>query len=118
MSEKAGKGISSASVDMAQGIRKNGKQWHERRAPFRPMAGMVAWSKRMEDRKAREAMKAKEKEMKEEKEAERQKRTQAIREKRATKEEKDRYEKMAAKMHQKRVDRLKRKEKRNKMLHS
>lgn len=90
------------------------------------------------------AMKAKEKEMKEEKEAARQvssdlywsdfvritgvehyhtdspaqQRIQAIKDKRAKKEEKVRYEKMAEKMHRKRVDRLKRKEKRNKLLNS
>lgn len=80
-------------------------------------------------------MKAKEKEMKAEKEALRQvsgsrldgrrcgsrslqQRTEAIREKRAKKEEKERYEKMAGTMHRKRVERLKRKEKRNKLLNS
>lgn len=84
-------------------------------------------------------MKAKEKEMKDEKEAERQvrrgitwaymrlgplltghlqRRILAIREKRTKKEEAERYEKLAEKMHHKRVERLKRKEKRNKMLNS
>jgi rRNA-processing protein CGR1 len=47
-----------------------------------------------------------------------QKRIQAIKDKRAAKEERERYEKLAEKMHQKRVDRLKRKEKRNKLLKS
>lgn len=47
-----------------------------------------------------------------------QKRVQAIKDKRAMKEEKERYELMAAKMHKKRVERLKRKEKRNKLLNS
>ena len=42
----------------------------------------------------------------------------AIKEKRARKEEKERYEEMAAKMHRKRVERLKRKEKRNKLINS
>ena len=84
------------------------------------------------------AVKAKEKDMKGEKEAERQvsipyvkdilwksgnlfgsqRRIQAIKDKRAAKEEKARYEKMAETMHRKRVERLKRKEKRNKMLKS
>lgn len=48
----------------------------------------------------------------------RQRRVQAIKDKRAAKEERERYEKMAEKMHKKRVDRLKRKEKRNKLLNS
>lgn len=91
-----------------------------------------------------DAVKAKEKEMKDEKEAERQvsylvllkfctsnsfheegtgltarqRRVQAIKDKRAAKEEKARYEKLAETMHRKRVERLKRKEKRNKMLKS
>jgi len=43
---------------------------------------------------------------------------QGIKDRRAAKEEKERYEKMAAKMHAKRVDRLKRREKRNKLLKS
>jgi len=84
-------------------------------------------------------VKAKEKEMKDEKEGERQvgalsgrerffvpkwiltkfqRRIQVIRDKRAAKAEKDRYEKMAEKMHKKRVERLRRREKRNKMLKS
>ena len=47
-----------------------------------------------------------------------QRRIQALREKRASKEEKARYEKLAETMHRKRVERLKRREKRNKMLKS
>lgn len=47
-----------------------------------------------------------------------QRRIQAIRDRRAAKEEKLRYEKMAEKMHRKRVERLKRREKRNKVLNS
>ena len=43
---------------------------------------------------------------------------QAIKDKRAAKAEKQRYEKMAEKMHAKRIERLKRREKRNKLLKS
>ncbi|KAL1883507.1 rRNA-processing protein cgr1 [Paecilomyces lecythidis] len=43
---------------------------------------------------------------------------QKIKQRRAEKEEKARYEKMAEKMHHKRVERLKRREKRNKLLNS
>ncbi|RDL38584.1 rRNA-processing protein [Venustampulla echinocandica] len=104
--------------DAAQGMRKNGKQWHAPRSAFRPKAGNSGWDKRQVERKALETVKAKEKEMKEEKEAERQRRITSIKEKRAAKEEKARYEKLAETMHKKRVERLKRKEKRNKMLKS
>lgn len=41
-----------------------------------------------------------------------------IKERRVAKEEKDRYAKLAEKMHKKRVERLKRKEKRNKLINS
>jgi len=47
-----------------------------------------------------------------------QRKVQAIKDKRAAKEEKARYEKLAETMHRKRVERLKRKEKRNMMLKS
>ncbi|TVY40769.1 rRNA-processing protein [Lachnellula subtilissima] len=83
-----------------------------------PKQAMVHMKKRQEERKFMAAVKAKEKEMKEEKEAERQRRITALKEKRAVKEEKARYEKLAETMHKKRVERLKRKEKRNKMLKS
>ncbi|KAI9751244.1 MAG: hypothetical protein M1815_001296 [Lichina confinis] len=96
----------------------SGKQWHERKTAFRPSAGLSSWSKRLEARKAEKAMKTKEREMKAEKEDERQRRITIIKDRRAAKEEKARYEKMAEKMHRKRVDRLKRKEKRNKLLNS
>ena len=47
-----------------------------------------------------------------------QRKIQAIKDKRAAKEERERYELLAAKMHAKRVERLRRREKRNKMLKS
>ncbi|KAM0807153.1 putative rRNA-processing protein [Seiridium cardinale] len=113
-----------------QGMRKNGKQWHAPRKAFRPSSGLKSYEKRVQERTATAAMKAKEKEMKEEKEEERKvsatpigilsdkHRVQAIKDKRAAKEERERYAKLAEKMHKKRVERLKRKEKRNKLLNS
>ncbi|KAK4217634.1 hypothetical protein QBC37DRAFT_414252 [Rhypophila decipiens] len=100
------------------GMRVNGKQWHEPKKAFRPAAGLTSYEKRAKDRVAHALVKAKVKELKEEKEAERQRRITAIKEKRARKEEKERYELIAQKMHKKRVERLKRKEKRNKLLNS
>lgn len=49
-----------------------GKNWHDNKTAFRPTAGQTTYAKRVEERKAREAMKEKEKGMKDEKEAERQ----------------------------------------------
>ena len=68
--------------------------------------------------KSQQATKALEGEMKEEKAAERDRRVQAIKDRRKAKEEKERYEKMAEKMHRKVVERRKRREKRNKLLKS
>ena len=73
---------------------------------------------RAEHEKALAATKATEREMKEEKEAERQRRIQAIKDKRAAKEERQRFVEMEAKMHRKRVERFKKKAKRNKLLNS
>ncbi|KNG51217.1 rrna processing protein [Stemphylium lycopersici] len=101
-----------------KGMKKNGKQWHDNKGPFRPKANQSTWEKRLADRKALAAVKAKEKELKEEKEAERQRRVEAIKTKRAAKEERERFAKMEEKMHKRRVERLKRKEKRNKMIKS
>ncbi|OJJ95168.1 hypothetical protein ASPACDRAFT_127689 [Aspergillus aculeatus ATCC 16872] len=110
---------SSASVTPSvKGMRKNGKNWHDSKKPFRPTAGMTSYAKRLETRKHQEAVKEHERELKEEKEAERKAHIQRIKDRRAAKEEKERYEKMAEKMHRKRVERLKRREKRNKLLNS
>ncbi|RKF81312.1 rRNA-processing protein cgrA [Golovinomyces cichoracearum] len=106
------------STPSLQGMRKNGKQWHEPKTAFRPRAGNSSFAKRAVERTAMLAVKAKENEMKQEKEAIRTRRIEAIKLKRQAKEEKARYEKMAETMHKKRVDRLKRREKRNKMLKS
>jgi rRNA-processing protein CGR1 len=99
---------------------------------------LTSYAKRLEARKQQEAVKEHEKELRDEKEAERQVRNSAYsihtlasyilmaaqahiqrtKDRRAAKEEKERYEKMAEKMHRKRVERLKRREKRNKLLNS
>ncbi|KAK2759034.1 hypothetical protein FQN54_003133 [Arachnomyces sp. PD_36] len=107
-----------SSTKTVTGMRKNGKNWHATKAPFRPTKGQTSYAKRLEERKSIAAVKEREKEMKEEKEAARQRHVQNIRDRRAAKAEKERYAKMAEKMHQKRVDRLRRREKRNKLLKS
>ncbi|KAF1959080.1 rRNA-processing protein CGR1 [Byssothecium circinans] len=101
-----------------KGMRKNGKNWHDTKMAFRPGANQTSFEKRAAERKVLAATKAKEKELKDEKEAERQRRIDAIRTKHAAKEERERFAKMEEKMHKKRVERLKRREKRNKMLKS
>jgi rRNA-processing protein CGR1 len=49
-----------------------GKNWHQKKKPFRPTAGLTDWKKRAEQRKAEKAARSIEKEMKAEKDAERQ----------------------------------------------
>ncbi|KAI5305270.1 hypothetical protein KEM56_004847 [Ascosphaera pollenicola] len=100
------------------GQRVNGKNWKDNKKAFRPTSGLTPYEKRLQQRKELEAIKEKEKEMKDEKEAERQRRIQAIKDRRAAKEEKIRYQLMAEKMHKKKVERRKRKEKRNKLINS
>ncbi|KFX90126.1 hypothetical protein O988_00346 [Pseudogymnoascus sp. VKM F-3808] len=118
MSTEVGAAVAQPAAKSTFGFRKNGKQWHATKSAFRLKAGNETYEKRNADRVAMALVKAKEKEMKEEKEAERLRRITALKEKRAKKEEKARYEKLAETMHRKRVERLKRKEKRNKMIKS
>ncbi|KAL2891689.1 rRNA-processing protein CGR1 [Ceratocystis lukuohia] len=110
--------LPAAAATTSLGMRKNGKQWHETKKAFRPGGGLTSYEKRAKQRVEMAAMKAKEKEMKEEKEEERQRRIQAIRDRREAKAERERFAQLEAKMHRKRVERLKRKEKRNKLIHS
>ena len=95
-----------------------GKQWHNPKSAFRPTAGQTSYTKRMELHRAAQATKTLEREMKDEKEIERNRRIQAIKDRRKAKEEKERYEKMAEKMHRKLVERRRKREKRNKLLNS
>ncbi|KAI5291196.1 hypothetical protein KEM54_005933 [Ascosphaera aggregata] len=118
MSTAVAQTVDAPAAQKAIGHRVNGKNWKETKKAFRPTSGLTPYEKRLQQRKDLEAIKEKEREMKEEKEAERQRRIQAIKDRRAAKEEKLRYQVMADKMHKKRVERRKRKEKRNKLLNS
>ncbi|KAH8689202.1 rRNA processing protein CgrA [Talaromyces proteolyticus] len=108
----------STAAPASVGMRKNGKNWHASKKAFRPTAGLKSYAKRMQERVDYSNMKEREKELRDEKQADREKHIQAIKDRRAAKEEKERYEKMAEKMHRKRVERRRRREKRNKLLNS
>jgi len=118
--------VQGGQIMQMAGRRKNGKQWHQSRPAFRPSAastqmktsGDKAYMKRAAKEAELAEIKKLEREMKGEKEEERQRRVQAIKDKRAAKEERERFAKMEEKMHRKRVERLKRREKRNRMLKS
>lgn len=100
----------------------SGRPWKAEKEPFRPKGRVVknkiltSWElkkqKRLEDLQFKERLK----ELKNEKETLRQNRINALRERREKKAERERYERMAAKMHAKKVERLRRREKRNKAL--
>ncbi|KAF8426298.1 Cgr1 family-domain-containing protein [Tirmania nivea] len=94
-----------------------GKNWKSPKTAFRPQLGLkTTWEQRSKARKHQELVKLKEKELRDEKEAVRQKHITTLKEKREKATEKARYAALAEKMHKKRVERLKRREKRNKAL--
>lgn len=62
----------SAKIPQVTGVKKNGKNWHENKAPFRPGTGHTSYAKRAEKQKQEAEVKKMEKEMKDEKEQERQ----------------------------------------------
>lgn len=109
---------SHAKVPQTTGLRKNGKSWHDARKPFRPASGQTTYAKRAAQQVQAAETKQLEREMQAERLAEKERRVQGMREKRERKAERERYEAMAAKMHAKRVERLRRREKRNKVLKS
>lgn len=62
----------STKTAQVTGVKKNGKNWHENKAPFRPGTGHTSYAKRAEKQKQEAEVKKMEKEMKDEKEQERQ----------------------------------------------
>lgn len=105
-----------------KGANVSGRPWKVAKEQFRPKARVVknkkftSWEmkqqKRLEDLQFKEKLKA----LKDEKEQLRLDRINRIRERREKHEEKERYERLASKMHAKKVERLRRREKRNKAL--
>ncbi|GAO47938.1 hypothetical protein SAICODRAFT_67501 [Saitoella complicata NRRL Y-17804] len=98
-----------------KGVRVSGKQWKMQKQPTRK-SSHTSWDQRQKDRQTLESIKTRERELKEEQERERQEQAERIRARRAAKEEKERYELLKTKMHAKRVERLRRREKRSKLL--
>lgn len=104
--------------DPGQGRRVSGKEWKEPKKAFRirSLGVKTPWERKQEQRLKDEQTKAKLKELKEEKEEEKRQKVEKIKERREKKAEQERYDRLALVMHRKRVDRLKRREKRNKLL--
>lgn len=108
--------------DKGDGTRVNGKDWKISKNPFRVKTIGVnklksnSWSQREKQRLEKEQYKARLDALTQEKEDARKQRIEAIKKKKEIKEEKERYERIATKMHAKRVERLRKREKRNKLL--
>lgn len=109
----------SAEKPQVNGVRVSGKQWKVAKEPLRVRAiGLKksAWEKKKEKADAVKLAKLKEKQMKDEKEQARKEKIDMLKAKREAKAEKERYELLAQKMHAKKVERIRRREKRNKLL--
>ena len=108
----------SASAQPQTNFPRAGKCWKETKAQFRPgmRTARPTYDQRKIERDALAAMKTREKELKDEKVAKKEEMINKIKEKREKRAEKERFEKLAEKMHAKKVDRLRRREKRNKAL--
>lgn len=109
-----------AEKDVGEGSRVNGKDWKMKKDAFRVKSlgvkKLSTWKMREEKKLQEEQFKQRIKELKQEKSDERTRRIEAIKKKREAIEEKERFEKIAQKMHAKKVERLRKKEKRNKLL--
>ena len=110
------------SQKAAKGTPVSGKVWKAEKTPLRAKSRVVknkkltSWElkkqKRLEDKQFKERLKA----LKDEKEEARQAKITMLKERREKKEANQRDERLAAKMHAKKVERMRRREKRNKAL--
>lgn len=103
-----------------EGSRVNGKDWKMKKDAFRVktlgVTKLSSWELREEKRLKEQQYKVRLTELKDEKVAVKQERIADLKRRREIKEEKERYERIATKMHAKKVERLRKKEKRNKLL--
>ena len=105
-------------LDAGKGNRVSGKNWKVEKKAFRikSLGASTSW-KLKQEKKLKDAQdKARLKALQDEKEADHKAKITKIKEKREKKAEEERYERLAQVMHAKRVDRLRRREKRNKLL--
>lgn len=109
-----------APKDKSEGSRVNGKDWKIKKDAFRVKTLGVSKPNSFKERELKKLQeqqyKERLKELKEEKESLKKQKIDDLKRRREIKAEKERHEKLAAKMHQKKVERLKKREKRNKLL--
>ncbi|SCU84642.1 LAFA_0D11122g1_1 [Lachancea sp. 'fantastica'] len=107
---------------VAKGSNVSGRAWKVAKGQFRVGSRQVknkkltSWEIKKQKMLEDKQFKLKLKELKEEKDQAHKEKIQNLKERREKKEEQERYERMATKMHAKKVDRLRRREKRNKAL--
>lgn len=110
----------SAPKDVGEGSRVNGKDWKIKKDAFRVKTlgvnKLSTWEHREQKKLEQQQFKARLQDLKQEKEDAKNQRISDLKRRREIKAEKERYEKMALKMHAKKVDRMRKREKRNKML--
>ncbi|WPK27018.1 hypothetical protein PUMCH_004389 [Australozyma saopauloensis] len=108
------------SKDKDEGSRVNGKDWKIKKDAFRLKSAGVrklnTWKLREEKKLQQDQYKQRLNDLKKEKSDEKSRKVEEIKKRREAIEEKKRYEQIALKMHAKKVERLRKKEKRNKML--
>ncbi|ODV81359.1 uncharacterized protein CANTADRAFT_87363 [Suhomyces tanzawaensis NRRL Y-17324] len=108
-----------APKDKGEGSRVSGKEWKVKKGAFRVKTFSVKKSpfqQREEKRLQEEQFKQRLKDLQDEKESIKQSRIADLKRRREIKEEKERHERIAAKMSAKKAERLRKKEKRNKLL--
>ncbi|KAM3162660.1 rRNA-processing protein [Lachancea thermotolerans] len=105
-----------------KGANVSGRAWKVDKGQFRVSSRAIknkkltSWELKRQKALEDKQFKQKLKELREEKDQIRKAKIQALKERRERSEEKERYERLATKMHAKKVDRLRRREKRNKAL--
>lgn len=106
--------------DPSKGSRVNGKDWKPTKDAFRVrsigVTKLNSFQKRTAKKLQEDQYKARLQELKDEKKNEKQSRLAETKRRQEIKAEKERFEKMTAKLNRKKAERLKRKEKRNKLL--
>ncbi|CUS22947.1 LAQU0S07e03840g1_1 [Lachancea quebecensis] len=109
-------------VAPVKGANVSGRAWKVEKGQFRVGSRAIknkkltSWELKKQKALEDKQFKQKLKELREEKDQIRKAKIQALKERREKSEEKERYERLATKMHAKKVDRLRRREKRNKAL--
>ncbi|KAL7664103.1 rRNA-processing protein CGR1 [[Candida] zeylanoides] len=106
--------------EVGEGTRVNGKDWKIKKDAFRVKTLGVnkisTWELREQKRLQDKQFKARIHDLKQEKSDTKQAHLAELKSRREAKEEKERYQKMAEKMHAKKVERMRKREKRNKLL--